>query len=147
MPQFEHLKLLQKQYPLTTAAAHKLVMRATELRLSRMHHTWIELNGSNKAQNAFENAVHDTLLWAAFETREDSAERLSEFTANFLAQFARACPSWENVLSEITDYLQDASTKNVSVLTDAIEQVQSDQSILIRHGASKSFYRFKADWY
>lgn len=139
MSKFELLVVLQKQYPSTTAAAHNLVMRATELKLAQMHHTWIELNGSNRAQVAFENALYETLLWAARESREHSAERLFKFTANFFAQFALACPSWKNVLPEITDYLLNASTKKVSVLTDAVEQVKSEQSILTRIGRNECF--------
>ncbi len=144
MSQFDLLIALRDQYPATTAAAHNLVMRASELKCARTHHVWIELNNSNRAQVAFENAVWETLLWAARESRATSAERLFKFTANFFAQFALACPSWNEVLPEITDHLLAASTDEHSVLTEAIDQVQREQCIVMGIGRTDHGHQLRA---
>lgn len=140
MSKLERYEELQEHYPSTTAAAHNLVMRATELKLARLHHTWIELSGSNRAQVAFENALHETLLWAARESCERNTERLFKFTTNFVAQFALACKSWKNVMPEITEFLLSASTKKTSVLTDVVEMVKSEKSFLTGLGRPQGFH-------
>lgn len=109
MSQFELLVMLREQYPSTTAAAHDLVIRATELKRARASENWVDFSALNKAHVAYKNALWETLLWAARESREDSPERLFKFVANFFSQFAFACPSWNNVLPQITDYLLDLS--------------------------------------
>ncbi len=142
MSQFKVLKLLRSRYPLTTASAHNLVLRATELQQVRFHNDWFELNSFDRAQIAFENALSETLYWAAFEAREGSVEGLSKFTENFLSQFLLACPSWNDVVIEIKSYLQNTGTNSVSMLVDAIEKVQSDQPHLVGQGAPKAVVRF-----
>ncbi|MGI9367924.1 MAG: hypothetical protein ACR2O2_03710 [Ruegeria sp.] len=144
MSQFDLLITLRDQYPATTAAAHNLVMRTSELKCAREHHVWIALNNSNRAQVAFDNAMWETLLWAARESRETSAERLFKFTANFFAQFALACPNWNDVLPEITDHLLAASTAEQSVLTEAIDRVQREQSIVIGIGRVDQAHQLRA---
>ncbi len=130
MSQFELLEILRDQYPSTTAAAHNLVMKASELGLARQNQVWVDYRGSNKAQVAFENAMWEALLWAARESRETSPERLFKFMANFFAQFALACPSWNNAMPYVTDYLLDASEQEESLLVDALLQVKSEQSVV-----------------
>ncbi len=130
MSQFELLTVLQQQYPSTTAAAHDLVMRASDLKRARTHENWVDFQGLNKAQVAFNNALWETLLWAARESREECPDRLLKFAANFFAQFALACPRWNSVWPVITVYLLEAITKDVSILNDAIAQVKSEQSIV-----------------
>ncbi|WP_170559082.1 hypothetical protein [Ruegeria atlantica] len=130
MSQFELLKILRDQYPSTTAAAHNLVQKASELRLARENRVWIDFHGANKATVAFEDAMWEALLWAARETGETSAERLIKFMANFLAQFALACPSWNSALPEVVDYLFDAGGREKSLLIDAVAQVKGEQLVI-----------------
>ncbi|WP_170478204.1 hypothetical protein [Ruegeria arenilitoris] len=120
-------------------------MRATELKLARRDHTWVELNGANWAQQAFEQALHEALLSAAYDTRVRNAEELLVFIENFLVQFSQACPNWKNVLPEITDYLQNTGTKNRPLLNYAIERVQSEQPLRLEHGVLNRINRFGAD--
>jgi hypothetical protein len=130
MSQFELLEILRDQYPSTTAAAHNLVQKASELRLARENRVWIDFHGSNKATVAFEDAMWEALLWAARETGETSAERLLKFMANFLAQFALACPRWNSALPEVADYLLDAAEQEDSLLIDAVAQVGGEQLVV-----------------
>ncbi|WP_170386891.1 hypothetical protein [Ruegeria atlantica] len=130
MSQFKLLEILRDQYPSTTAAAHNLVLKASELRLARENQIWIAFQGSNKAQVAFENAMWEALLWAARESRETSPERLFKFMANFFAQFALACPSWNSALPKVTDYLLEASEKEASMLVDALAQVKGEHLVV-----------------
>ena len=134
MSQFDLLTTLRNQYPATTAAAHNLVLRTSELLIARKHQVQIDFQGAPRAQVAFENGLWETLLWAARESDATSSERLFKFTANFFAQFALACPTWNNVLPEITDYLIAASSAEHSLLSDAVDQVKREQSILIGIG-------------
>ncbi len=130
MSQFELLKVLRDQYPSTTAAAHNLVLKVSELRLARENQIWIDFQGSNTAQVAFENAMWETLLWAARESGETSPERLFKFLANFFAQFALACPRWNGALPQVTDYLLDASENADSMLVDALAQVKGEHLVV-----------------
>ncbi|WP_170427247.1 hypothetical protein [Ruegeria arenilitoris] len=130
MSQFELLEILRNQYPSTTAAAHNLVQKASELRLARENQVWIDFHGSNKATVAFEDAMWEALLWAARETGETSAERLLKFMANFLAQFALACPRWNSALPEVADYLFDAGGRDKSLLVDAVAQVKGEHLVI-----------------
>lgn len=130
MSQFELLEILRDQYPSTTAAAHNLVQKASELRLARENRVWIDFHGSNKATVAFEDAMWEALLWAARETGETSAERLIKFMANFLAQFALACPRWNSALPVVEDYLFDAGGREKSLLIDAVAQVKGEQLVI-----------------
>ncbi len=134
MSQFDLLTTLRNQYPATTAAAHNLVLRTSELSVARKHKVQIYVDKTPRALIAFENGLWETLLWAARESNATSAERLFKFTANFFAQFALACPTWNNVLPEITDYLIAASSAEKSLLTDAVDQVKREQSIMIGIG-------------
>ncbi|WP_170469966.1 hypothetical protein [Ruegeria arenilitoris] len=129
MPQFELLEILRDQYPSTTAAAHNLVLKTSELRLARENQVWIDFQGACKAQVAFENAMWETLLWAARESGETSEERLFKFTASFLAQFALACPSWNKALPQATDYLLEATEQEPSILGDALAQVKGERLV------------------
>ncbi|WP_170329835.1 hypothetical protein [Ruegeria arenilitoris] len=130
MSQFELLEILRDQYPSTTAAAHSLVLKASELRIARENKTWIDFQGFEKAQVAFENAMWEALLWAARESRETSAERLFKFMANFFAQFALACPSWNSALPQVTDFLLEASEKEDSILVGALAQVKGEHLVV-----------------
>lgn len=145
MSLFKHLKLLRKNYPSTTASVHNLVMRAAELKLARMDRIWIELNGANRAQQAFEQALYEAFLCAAYDTRARNAKELLIFIENFLVQFSHACPSGKNAFPEITDYLQNTGAKNRSLLNDAIERVQSEQPLHLEHGVLNRINRFNAD--
>ncbi|CUH48747.1 MULTISPECIES: hypothetical protein [Ruegeria] len=134
MSQFDLLITLRDQYPATTASAHNLVLRTSELLLARKHQVQIDLHNSHRAQIAFENGLWETLLWAARESNATSAERLFKFTANFFAQFALACPTWNYVMPEVTNFLIAASSAEHSLLIDAVHQVKSEQSIMIGIG-------------
>lgn len=144
MSQFELLTILREQYPSTTAATHDLVMRATDLKRARIHERWVDFEGLNKAQVAFNNALWEMLLWAARESRENNPVQLHKFAANFLAQFSLACPRWNNVWPVITDYLQDAITSDASILNDAIAQVKSEASVIRGIGRSRNGRSFQS---
>lgn len=128
MSNYCKLSSLRVLYPSTTAAAHDLVMRAAELKRARENQIRIELEGSFTAQVAFENAMNETLLWAARESRETSAERLFKFTMSIFAQFSLEYPSWYKVLPEISDYLLELSSTKSSQLDAAVEQVKRESS-------------------
>lgn len=137
MSQFKLLEILRDQYPSTTAAVHNLVQKASEHRLARENRVWIDFHGSNKATVAFEDAMWEALLWAARETGETSAERLLKFMANFLAQFALACPRWNNTLPEVADHLFNATEREDSLLVDAVAQVSGEQLVVRRIGRAR----------
>ncbi len=126
MSNYKKLVSLRVLYPSTTAAAQNLVMRAAELKRARENQIRIELNGSFTAQIAFENAMNETLLWAARESRETSAERLFKFTMSIFAQFSLEYSSWYRVLPEISDYLLDLTSTETSRLADVVEQVKKE---------------------
>ncbi|WP_170478225.1 hypothetical protein [Ruegeria arenilitoris] len=128
MSNYKKLVTLRALYPSTTAAAQNLVMRAAELKRAREYQIRIELNGTFTAQVAFENAMKETLLWAARESRELSSERLFKFTMSIFAQFSLEYPSWYKVLPEISDYLLDLTSSEPSKLDDTVEQVKREHS-------------------
>ncbi len=126
MSNYKKLVALQALYPSTIAAAQDLVLRTAELKRTRENQIHIDLNGSSTAQVAFENAVKETLLWAARESRENSAERLFKFTMSIFAQFSLENPGWYKVLPEISDYLLDLTSTKTSQLDDAVEHAQRE---------------------
>lgn len=127
MSKFEKLIALRKKYPATTSAAHSFVIRAADLKRSHEFHGWVRIDGRNKARVAFDAGMRETLFYAALETNATEPEKLLKFVTGFFAQFALACPGWNDVLPEIVDgFYKDNKGPN-SLFEQTIAQIQEAQ--------------------
>lgn len=129
MSKYEKLVALRKKYPITTSAAHFLVMKAADLKRSTVHKNWIRVDGVCKAELAFEAGLQETIDSAALETGLDDPEELLKFTAGYFAQFALACPGWNDVLPEIVDGLYKKRSGQYAPFSLAIDRAAEPKQL------------------
>lgn len=100
---FENLFALRNAYPATTSACHTMVMLAADLKRSKKHPHWVDINGASRAEVAFDRALSETIVSIRRETGETNPTVNLAFLKDYLVRFSRACPNWTVAYTEITE--------------------------------------------
>lgn len=113
---FKKLIILRDAYPATTAACHTMVMMASDLRKSRTHTNWMDINGISRAKAAFDKALKEMLRFISHETGETNPASLVTFLRIFVVQYSLACPNWTEAYAEITEQVSSLGKTEMQVL-------------------------------